>query len=282
MHTDHLFEQWNTDPASIVATVHRLLGPCDVLLGGSLADGLGTAGSDVDLYCFREPCGAPSRFPLLEGCGDATLELHIVDVPAEPGGPDDLRPLLTDPEPRTPREWPLLSPQRFRQMHALYRGQALHAAGPAEAARRAWGADLVHLYAGLRAAFTAGTLAEDLVAFPGPEHATARLYCARLTVESAIDAALATCTLVNPNPKWRLLLAGRARLADPGFPDPDRLLAALFPAASAPDRAVAYCLEVAAECLRLVLADGILSRFPAVRASADLVESAAGSPLGSA
>jgi hypothetical protein len=260
-----------------------LIGPCDVLLGGSLADDLGTIGSDVDLYCFRAGVGPPHRFPLLTSCADANLELHVVDVAAEAGSPDDLRPLLTDPQPRAPRQWPLLSPQRFRQMHALYRGRALHAEGPAELARRAWGADLVHLYAGLRATLTAGTLAEDLVAFPGPEYATARLYCARLSVESAIDAALATCALVNPNPKWRLLLASRARLVEDGFPDPDRLLGALFPHPAELDGAVQHCLEVAAECLRLVLADGILSRFPAVRAAAELVESVAAGrlPVGS-
>ena len=274
MRTDELLEHWNTDPSAVVAAAVEMVGPCDVYLGGSLADDLGSVNSDVDLYCFRADEAGITPFPVVTTSGDANLELHVVGVgPALLDG-SSLRGLITETEPPAPHRWPLLSPQRFRQMHALYRDRALQAGEVSEAARRAFAPDLLHVYAALRATLSAGTLTEDLLMFSGPEHTYTRLYTARLVAESAIDAALASRELVNPNPKWRLLLARRARFDDGQFPEPGRLLGALFPDISDSEQAIALCLRVAAECLGLVTADGVLRRFPSVRDCAHLVESA--------
>jgi hypothetical protein len=207
------------------------------------------------------------------------LELHVVTVDAEHARADSLQALIVDDEPPPPQRWPLLSPQRYRQMHALYRDRALRAGEPSEIARQVLAADLLHVYAALRATLTAGVLIEDLLMFEGPEHISARLYCARLVVENSIDAALAARELVNPNPKWRLLLAQRARFVDSDFPDPDELLAALFPDISDPEKAISGCLSVAGACLDVVASDGILNRFDTVREAVELVRSAAGGGL---
>jgi hypothetical protein len=269
MLTDQVIEQHDLDTAAILAEVHRLLGACEVLLGGSLADDLGTMGSDIDLYCFPDRPDPDVRRPIVTQCAGVTLELHVVDWEAL--AEDDLSALIVPSEPPPPSQWPLLSPQHLRQLHALHRDRALRA-GPITAdARRRSGADLLHIHVGLRAALTVGALADDLEVLDGPENDYARLYCARLAVESAIDAALATLDLVNPNPKWRLLLASRALFLDPLFPDTEELLPALFPRIEEPHRQTINCLEVAVRCLRLVEADGVLRRFPAVRSSADQV-----------
>jgi hypothetical protein len=271
--TEQVFEQHNIDPIAILAEVHRLLGPCEVLLGGSLADDLGTMGSDIDLYCFPPRSDPQVRRPMVTSCFGTTLELHVVDWEAL--ADEDLSTLIIPSEPPSPQHWPLLSPQRFRQLHALHRDRALQAGPITDRARRRSGADLLHVYVGLRAAITVGALAEDLVVLDGAENDYARLYCARLAVESAMDAALATLDLINPNPKWRLLLASRARFLDSLFPDPEKLLPALFPRVEQPDRELAVCLAAASECLRLVEYDGVLRRFPAVRSCAALVRSVA-------
>ena len=275
MRTDQLFEQWNTDTSAIMAETIKRIGPCDVFIGGSLADHLGTAGSDVDLYCFRATEAQTSPFPIHTTCGDARLELYIVNVNSAMSGDSSLRSLVTDNPPPAPHRWPLLSPQRFRQMHALYRDCALSAGEASSAARVALAPDLLHIYAGLRAILNAGALAEDLLMHDCAERAPTRLYCARLLAESAIDAALSTQELVNPNPKWRLQLASRAGFTDPRFPETDRLLHALFPDISDAEKAIAQCLAIAADCLHLVVAEGSLRRFPSVGESLELVEAAA-------
>src|SRR6266536_3614759 len=154
MLTEQLFEQWNFDHEMIVGKVHAVLGPCDIFIGGSLADDLGTSGSDVDLYCIR------------------------------------------------------------------------------------------------------------------------------LAVESALDAALASRGMVNPNSKWRVPLAQRVQLVDPQFPDLETLLGGLFPDPRAPGEAVRRCLDTAAHCLRVVTDDGFLASFPIVAEAVELLDAAVPGPDG--
>ena len=271
MIADQIFELWNLDVDTVADHVTDLIGPCDIYLGGSLADDLGTVNSDIDLYCFKADGPDPLPFPSVSSCGAAMLELHVTKVSPDHAASDSIQCLIVDDDPPPPQRWPLLSPQRFRQMHALYRDRALRPGEASAIARRVLAADLLHLYAALRATLTAGVLAEDLLMFGEPEHTSAQLYCARLVVENSIDAALATRELVNPNPKWRLLLAQRARFVDAGFPDPQRLLTGLFPDIDDPQRAISDCLSVACECLEMVLSDGILKRFDTVAEAVDLV-----------
>lgn len=278
MIADQVFELCNVDADAVTDHVTGLIGACDIFLGGSLADDLGTVNSDIDLYCFRMGSEEPDPLPIISPCGDAMLELHVATVDAERAKSDSLQALIVDDDPPPPQLWPLISPQRFRQMHALYRDRALRAGEPSQTARRALAADLLHIYAALRATLTAGILTEDLLMFQGSEHTTARLYCARLVVENSIDAALAARELVNPNPKWRLLLAKRAQFTDPDFPNPDELLSALFPDISDPEKAISRCLSVAGTCLEIVHSDGILRRFDTVSEALELVNTAADLP----
>lgn len=280
MITQDIFEIWNIDTDLITDEVIRLVGPCDIFLGGSLADDLGTMKSDIDVYCFREDGNTTTTFPVISRVGDVILEIYTVNVNAEFSEYESLKPLIVEDVPPAPQRWPLLSPQRFRQMHALYRNRGLKEGKCSDFARHILAADLLHIYVALRAMLSVGTLTEDLSTLTDPENAAARLYCARMIVENSIDAALATRELVNPNPKWRLRLARKARFIDSQFPDSEFLLSGLFPAAGDIERAVGMCLQVSDKCLDMVRGDGILTRFEAVMVAADLLHSAAGDAKG--
>ena len=276
MRTDHLFEYWNTDSAEVLNAVVDHLGPCDVFIGGSLADDLGTTTSDIDLYCFVRSEERGPQPPVNLTCGEARLEVYVVNV-AEAGASrgDSLRRLIAENPPVPPSQFPLLSPQRLRQLHALYRDRALRAGAVAEEMRVSLAPDLLHIYASVRATLAAGALAEGLLTGANQGDIFPRLYHARLIAELAIDAALATHELVNPNPKWRLHLSERAALENPHFPPHGRILGALFPEISVPEQAISQCLALAAECMRLVAGEGTLRRFPAVTESVELIEAAA-------
>jgi len=281
MLTEQLFEQWNFDHEMIVGKVHAVLGPCDIFIGGSLADDLGTSGSDVDLYCFLEDAPVDVRRPLVTECGDASLELHVVEVAAAIGQTESLASLVVDAADLPPHQWPLLSPQELRRLHALYRDRGIYrAVGAAESFRRAAAPDLLHLYVALRALLTCVSLAEDVGALVASEERWSALYCSRLAVESALDAALASRGMVNPNSKWRVPLAQRVQLVDPQFPDLETLLGGLFPDPRAPGEAVRRCLDTAAHCLRVVTDDGFLASFPIVAEAVELLDAAVPGPDG--
>ncbi|HZB32339.1 MAG TPA: nucleotidyltransferase domain-containing protein [Streptosporangiaceae bacterium] len=261
MLTEQLFEYWNVDQDTLVGTVRDIVGDADLLLGGSLADDLGNEGSDIDVYCFMMK-DAPWSGPRLAECGNATLELHVVDIRAATHTAGSLLPLVTDDNPPPSQEWPLLSGGTLRLLHALYRDRRLNAeTGSAEWLRRHTGADLLHIHLALRATTTAAALAEDVDLLTAPEQRWSALYCARLAVESALDAALASAGLINPNPKWRVPLALQAKLVDDAFPDEPELLHGLFPTASQVEEETHACLAIADRCLRIVAKDAFLMRF---------------------
>jgi hypothetical protein len=261
--TDQLFEQWNVDAADLVRIMQGAVGDADLFLGGSLADDLGTEGSDIDLYCFvtEDP---PWTGPRVARYGPASIELHVVDVRQAAERVGSLLPLLLAEEPPPPQQWPLLTGGDIRLLHALYRDRRLHSgSGGAEWLRRQTGADLLHIHLALRATITAAALARDVASLVGPEQGWTALYCARLAVESALDAALATCGLVNPNPKWRVLLALQARLTNEAVPNESQLLDGLFPDTRNAE-AIGVCLTIASSCLEVVAQDRFLMRFPSV------------------
>ncbi|HET8681960.1 MAG TPA: hypothetical protein VFM54_08810 [Micromonosporaceae bacterium] len=264
MLTEHLFEQWHIDEEALLDAVRRGAGECDVFLGGSLADDLGNTGSDIDLYCFLDTPEPASVGVGVTECGGARVELHVVGTAAGSLIPD-LTPLVSGSFPGR-AQWPFIPEQFRRVVHALYRDRALarHPDGPAERLRRRTGADLLHIHNALWATAAVASLAEDAAALTGPDESWSALYCARLAVEAALDAALACHMLVNPNPKWRVPLAFRARLLDQAFPDPQQLLAGLFPDASSFGTAVAACLAATRRCLGVVTADAYLASFDAV------------------
>ena len=265
MLTEQLFEHWQVDAKAIVDTVYDAVGPCDVLLGGSLADDLAHVMSDVDLYCFSSAPAVDVARPVAAECGDATLELHLVDVGTAEGCGPSLAELVTSEAPLEPQQWPLLSPQEIRRLHAAYRDNALSTGtGAVEVFRRRTAPDLLHVYVALRSVLTCAALAEDVVTLVDPDEVWSSMYCSRLAVESAIDAALSCQGLVNPNAKWRVPLVRRAALLSPDFPATADLIAALFPDPTDPVAATATCIRAAARCLDVVGASGFLSLFPLV------------------
>lgn len=267
MLTEQLFEHWNLDPETIVRTAGEQVGAADFLLGGSLADDLGTETSDVDVYCFvaGDP---PWTGPRVARCGAVSLELHVVDVQAAARRVGSLLPLVVTDPPPVPERWPFLAGGDLRLLHALYCDRRLHATtGNSEWLRQQTGADLLHVHSALRASLTGVALAEDAEALTGRDHLWTALYCARLAAESGLDAALACAGLVNPNPKWRLPLAARARLVDETFPCEKELVKGLFPTPDGLRESTRRCLETAAECLRRVMRDAFLMRFPIVSES---------------
>ncbi|MCX4745125.1 hypothetical protein OG455_06220 [Kitasatospora sp. NBC_01287] len=288
MLTSQLFEQWNIDNELVAGAVHQVLGPCDIFLGGSLADDLGNEGSDVDLYCFLPPgaggaagaagtAGADGDAPgLLIECGDTVLDLTVVPGGRRPGERESLLPLLLAPAEATEPQLPLLSQRLFRQLHALHRDRSLtgpgsgSGLGPGEAVRVAHAADLLHVYAAVRSVLACAALADDLLALPEATPAEA-LYTARLSSEYAIDAALATEGLIVVNPKARHALLTRARMQSP-LPGEEVAHAGLFPNPPSSPDAVHDCLTATQAFLRHALNDRLVARFELVTRSYERLE----------
>jgi hypothetical protein len=273
MMTEQLFEYWNVDQETIAARVVDLVGPCDILLGGSLADDLGGLRSDVDIYCFQS--GPPKHREHFQSvrCEQATLEIYTVDIQTAPRMTGDLRPLILEPHPIPPHKWPLLSAHGIRILYALFRDRILRQeTNAAEQLRTKVGADLLHICVALRSTSVAVSLAEDAASLTAPDETWCALYCARLAVESALDAALAASGMPHPNPKWRVPLASRAELAGLSIPPVSELLTGLFPKSSPPEDAVTHCLSTAKSCLTAVESDGYLMLFPQVREASREIE----------
>lgn len=262
MMTESVLEQWGIDAEQIVANARQEVAECDLYLGGSLADDLGSPASDIDLYCFVKSGGTDLRRVRVVGHRPVTLELHIVDIGHELATTASLVPLVADADPPPPSRWPLLSGGTFRAMHALLcdRPLARHG-GTAERMRSELGADLLPVYVALRASLAATSLVRE-AGQRATESMLGALHCARMGVEAALDAALATAGTVSANPKWRLTLARRQGLLPDG--GGDLLLAGLFPDHRDAGAALARCREATAHLLDLVRQDAFLARYPAV------------------
>lgn len=274
MLTAQLLEFWGVDDAALVDCARHTVGPCDVYVGGSLADDVGTITSDVDLYCFvADASTAPSEPVVATRCGAVGVECHVVVGPAYAGFPESLAVLLTDPE-RAAVRTPYPSPAALRCMHALYRDRALAPGPVAEAVRRATAADLTHLYVGLRSVISSAASAEDALAMVSMGEYWTALYGTRLVAEFALDAALAAGGRTNPNSKWRMALAERAILAGDLPYDMDGLVPGLFPSPLGIGDPFGDAVALARGCLD-VAAEGMLSTFPQLHHAQALVESLA-------
>jgi hypothetical protein len=270
MLTSQLFEQWDIDTGVLVDVVAEIVGPCDIYLGGSLADDLGNSGSDIDLYCFlREGAPVPPRPPTVH-CGGAAIDLVIAGGAYSPAERESLLPLLLGPAEAPEDQLPLLSPGLFRQLYALYRDRKLAGQGWAEVPRQRFGADLLHLYLAMRSTLATAALAEDLLALRSSGHLPAATYSARLACEYAIDAALASEGFVTVNPKWRVALLEQARMQC-AMPDAELTQAGLFPDPRNGLDALRNCLEAASVHLEHALANPMLARLHVVRGAAQLV-----------
>ncbi|MFB8053509.1 hypothetical protein [Streptomyces rubiginosohelvolus] len=262
MLTGQLFEQWNIDDTLVVDSVQSALGPCDIFLGGSLADDLGNLSSDLDLYCFLPPGSSSKIRSTAVSCGDTTLDLTAVPTDQDPGR-ESLLTLLLGPADASEGELPLLSNQRFHQLHALYRDRHLASSGHGEAFRRTFAADLLHIYMAVRSILACAALAEDLISLRNANDHETALHSARIAAEYAVDAALAVEGAIVVNPKWRSQLLARTRLKT-ALPPEAATSAGLYPRPERPD-AIAACLQTADAHLRHAVADGLVGRFDLVQ-----------------
>jgi len=270
--TTQLLEFWGVDEAALVDVARRTVGPCDVYIGGSLADDVGTITSDVDLYCFVAGGEAPVA-PAPARVGAAGVECHVVRVADYSDFPESLSVLLTDPD-RAALRTPYPSPAALRCMHTLYRDRAL-APGPlSDAVRRETAADLTHLYVGLRSVISCAASAEDVIAMLSMGEYWTALYGTRLVAEFALDAALAVGGHVNPNTKWRMSLAERAIVAGDLPYDMDGLVPGLFPSPLGDGDPFTAAVALARGCLAYA-ADGMVPAFPQLATARALVESLA-------
>ncbi|WP_431936245.1 nucleotidyltransferase domain-containing protein [Micromonospora sp. RP3T] len=271
--TELVLEHWGVDPEQIVAGARHEVGDADLYLGGSLADDLGSPDSDIDLYCFVESGGSGTRRLQLTGYAPVVLELHVVDVNQELATGVSLAPFVIEADPLPPARWPILSGTAFRAFHALFYDRPLAPpTGPADRMRSGLGTDLLPIYVVLRSALAASSL-DRQADRRATESTLSAVHCARLGVEAALDAALATAGAVSANPKWRLTLARRHGLLSDGTED--LVLAGIFPDRHRADDAVARCHRATARLLDRVRQDAFLARYPVVRATSGQVDHAA-------
>lgn len=264
MRTDHLFELWCLDAGRLSRAARAHLGQCDVFLGGSLVDDLGGTASDVDLYCFLPP-GQPRPAHGAIAMGTVVVELHAVPVDEYLDYPHSLVRLLSGPPAPGGLDLPLPSNGDLRLMHALWRDHGLTRGGLAESVRAATGADLLHLYVMVRAITSAASLVLDAINHLDARDGWAALHCARLAAEAGCDAVLASFGVYNPNPKWRISLLHRSRLATPAGREDFHPLDALFPRPEpTPEEAAARCVRTLWTSLAQVRTYPLVSAFPAV------------------
>ena len=211
MHLNHLLEQTNVDVELL--TTHARREGCRgfLVVGGSLADGLGTPLSDVDLMCFEPSAeGFPTeqRVSIVRRrWGSLTVDLHRVAAPSLTEICVPYRRHVLDvpdrPLGRLPYDILVL-------LHSLHSGIPI--TDPAEVAglADAVGADLLPILLGLRGLNSFLLHYRDGRQFIALRLDRPTLVAARSAVEAAADAALAMSGRLNPNSKWRMILLDNA------------------------------------------------------------------------
>lgn len=257
--TSQLLELWGVDDGALVDTARKAVGSCDVYLGGSLADDVGTITSDIDLYCFVDRQSTAARVPsIVTRTRGTVIECHIVFAHDYLQYGESFKDILTGPD--DPARMPYPSPADLRCMHALYRDRALASGSSAESVRRNTASDLTHIYVALRSAISCESSAEDALAMLDVGEYWNALYSARLVAEFALDTALAVAGEFNPNPKWRMSLAERARFNGTLPYDIEGLVPGLFPNPLGRADAFGAVLALAQGCL-LAASDSLLRTF---------------------
>lgn len=237
MRLDHILEVANTDQAGLIlnARSHRCDGP--LVIAGSLADGLGTALSDVDIAAFGTAwhgrCSHSVMTVERHHWGSLVVDLLRVDESAFRKTCAPIREHLL----RAPREpIPRVQYEVLVLLHALQAGQPITDAGVLDELKDAVGSDLYPMLTVLRAlsGFLTHNRDSDQLRELGLERAARA--SARYALEAVVDAALAAVSEVNPNPKWRVLLMERAaRRADGGWLPWNSMAEALCPVGVALD-----------------------------------------------
>lgn len=258
MKIDDLFEHWGIDGDSIADAVFDARPKRElVVVGGSLADELGSTRSDVDVHVITDALDTwplrPITSSLLVGeftSKGVAIHVHVVaERDVHVAGHDLLR-LLADSS--VIRRLGDYSRQQIALLHALRAGIAIAGRDVLPRIQTDSACDLLPLMLALRALLSFNAFESDrdeLLARGDTWGATA---ASRLRAEAAVDALLATLDYANPNPKWRIPLLRRAVRHGRWPFDLDDTVRALFPrhegessstSSSLPDQCVAEALR---------------------------------------
>jgi hypothetical protein len=226
MHLNHILEAADVDVTDLLAVAARedCRGP--LVVGGSLADGLGSELSDVDMTCFEPSSDGFDDRQIVSitshRLGPLCVDLHRVSAPA----------LTAICAPY--REHCLSAPQRplgripydiLVLLHALHSGIPVAEADQLNRLADAVGADLYPTILGLRALGEFLSRLKDGRQLATLQLTRPALAVARMAAEATADACLALSGRTNPNPKWRVLLLEHAARdpRQPAMPWPDLL-----------------------------------------------------------
>ncbi|MEV5533679.1 nucleotidyltransferase domain-containing protein [Streptomyces prunicolor] len=261
MLTSQLFELWGIDDEILLHSCQDHGSGSAVVLGGSLADNMGTPVSDIDVYCFSDAT-RPDGQHAFRRLNERVVHIHTVNrtTLGSLGGP--LWQLLD--EPQCLDGVPVLPPTTLSDLHALQAGRALYDDGTLEQLRVDSGSDLLGSYLVLRNLVRTRRLLQRLKDGPG---APAKV-CVRGVLEATTDTCLAAIGLVNPNPKWRVELLSRAPSSRPDTRWTDAMVEALR--AGAPDDPAGQ-LALAGECLADVFEEPTVRLLVAQRAGTQLL-----------
>lgn len=277
MKTDDLFEQWGID-AELLAEVVFGDEPAELaVIGGSLADDLGTASSDVDVFVVSKrfaswPFQAVSSGLRVGELTHRRVGVHVHVIPADDvvlAGHDLMRLLNAGPVLRRLGDY---TPQQLAVLHALRAGLPIAGQPGLARVQTDSACDLLPLVLALRAllSFHAFTRERDELTAAADQWSAAAANRAR--TEAAVDALLAVLRYANPNPKWRLQLVQRAVRHGRWPVELDATAWALFPTAGADP---AESARVADACVSAALADPLIASY-----ASDLRGDPGGDPSG--
>lgn len=211
MQLAHLMEAADLDVEALAEQARRAGCRGPLVIGGSLADGLGTALSDIDLMCFEPSAdavpGAQRVSVSRHRWGRLDVDLHRVDVPTLV---DICAPYRAHLLAAPARPVDRLPHDIFVLMHALHSGIPVDGTADLEELADLTGTDLYPTLLGLRALGILLNHWRDARQFEELALGRPALVAARSAVEAAADAALAMAGRVNPNPKWRIVQLQRA------------------------------------------------------------------------
>jgi hypothetical protein len=219
---DELVEALGGDRDVLRAAVVAEVGDLPMVVGGSLADDLGHANSDVDVYCFvgeAEPVTPPRSPASSPGLDVHVVPIDILDRGAAFGGDLLARPSAYDGAG--------IADDLLTVLHALAAGTPLHRADEVAALRLHAQADLVAFHFAAAALDAFSWLAAEASALLGEADGPTGLATLVRAAEAGVDASLGAAGRACPNPKWRFALVAAVAAS---FPVPvDRVVATLLP-----------------------------------------------------
>jgi hypothetical protein len=264
MLTNQLFELWGIDDRILLHTCQDDGLGSAVVLGGSLADNMGTPGSDIDLYCFSDATQPADQHTFLR-LNERVVHVHAVDLTRLRALGSLLWQMLDESQDLV--RVPVVSPTTLSDLHALNAGRALHDDGSLEQLRVDSGSDLLGSYLLLRNLVRTRELLQRV---RYDADVPTKVWVRGLS-ESTTDSYLAAIGLVNPNPKWRIELLSRAPSSRPDARWTSAMVESLRDGAAEFPAGLPGLLAVAEECLVDVFEEPIVRLLVAERTSAQLL-----------